>query len=190
MTDINTEQLESIALTDLTETRADISAEQLESLVLADLAVLKEPPFNFRVFYDPATGTIYGYEHTNSPSEREGQAYLDFAEPVPWDPTKYKVDLETGTIVEMTPPEIYEAQLPKVYEVESAIYNELNATLETQFPDYTDSEEERAEWSTYRRALRKLHEKGDALAMLNAWPERPDKRETIGHLRSRVKPKG
>ena len=144
--------------------------------------------FNFRVFYEPATGEIYGCEHSNTPSVRAGQDYLDFDQPVEWDPLKYKVDIETGTIVELDPAEIYEAQLPKVYEVESAIGVELNATLETQFPDYPASDEERAQWTDYRRALRKLSDlKGDPVAMLQAWPERPDKQDRVGHLRARLK---
>jgi hypothetical protein len=149
---------------------------------------MSDPPFNFRVFYDPATGTIYGNEHTNVPSERAGQDYLDFAEPVSWDPSKYKVDIETGTIVEMTPEAMREAQLPKEYEIASAIRSELSATLETQLPDYPASDEQRAQWLDYRRALRKLSDlKGNPAAVLRAWPERPDQQDSIAHLRARLK---
>jgi hypothetical protein len=145
--------------------------------------------FNFRVFYDPATGTINGYEHSNTPSERAGQEYLDFDHAVEW--LNRKVDLETGTIVELTPAARHEAQLPKDYEVAAAIRSELDATLETQFLDYPASAEERAQWLHYRIALRgrlsDLQLKRDPVAMVSAWPERPDGRDPIPHLRARLK---
>ena len=151
---------------------------------------MTEPAYNFRVFYDPATGTIGGYEWANVPSEREGQDYLDYDHVVEWDPLKYKVDLETGTIVETDPAERAEQEAKKAdadlaRDIQQTIRLELDATLETQFPDYTDSEEERAQWSNYRRALRNL--KGDdPAAILRTWPERPDQQDRIAHLRSRL----
>jgi len=147
-----------------------------------------EYDFNYRLFFDPATGRINGYEHSNTPSTREGQDYLDFEQPVEYRRFTQKVDLATRTVVEMTPDEIYEAQLPKEYEVQAVIGIELSATLETMFPDYPASDEERAAWLDYRVALRNL--KGDPAEMISAWPERPDKQDSIAHLRTRVKPKG
>jgi Phage tail assembly chaperone protein len=154
---------------------------------------MSDPAFNFRVFYDPATGDIFGYEHSNTPTTYAGQDYIDFAQPVEWDPRKYKVDLETGTIVEIDPAEMaertakqFDADLAR--DTEQMIRRELDATLETQFADYPASDEQRAQWLDYRRALRKLSElKSDPVAMVRAFPVRPDQQDPIAYLRASVK---
>jgi len=145
-----------------------------------------EYDFNYRLFFDPATGRINGYEHSNTPSTREGQDYLDFEQPVEYRRFTQKVDLATRTVVEMTPDEIYEAQLPKEYEVKSAIVRELTATDSLFAPGrpLPDSEA----WLAYRQALRDLSKQGlSHLDQLRAWPQRPDQLNPIQHLRDRMK---
>jgi hypothetical protein len=142
--------------------------------------------FNYRVFFDPATGRINGYEQTNTPSTREGQDHIDFDHPVDAHHLTHKVDLATRAIVEMTPDEKYKAQLPAEHEVKAAIYRELETT-DSLFAPGRPLENSEA-WLVYRQALRDLSKQGlSHLDQLRAWPQRPDQRDSIAYLRNRMK---
>jgi hypothetical protein len=133
----------------------------------------EHPAHTFRVFYDPATGRIDGYEFTNVPQTRAGLDYLDFDHAVECRHPTYKVDLATGTIVEATEAEKHEAMLPAEYEVKAAILKELEATDSLFAPGRPLKDADA--WLAYRQELRDLSKRGfNHLDQLRAWPERPD----------------
>jgi len=143
---------------------------------------------NFRVFYDPATGRISGHEFSNTPSTRDGRAHIDLEQP--FDGLyhlKHKVDLATGSIVEMTDAEKYEAQLPTEHDVRAAVFQELTATDSMFVPGRLNKKDTDA-WMDYRQQLRDLSKKGlSHTDQLHAWPARPDGLDAIGLLRGRTR---
>jgi YHS domain-containing protein len=75
---------------------------------------------------------------------------------------------------------------PVIVEVKVARNNELAATDVYMVPDRPMSDEVRAAWRTYRQRLRDLGAITTAAEMIAAWPPRPDGRDAIMILRSRV----
>ena len=92
-----------------------------------------------------------------------------------------------GRVVEKTAEEKYQYQLPQFHEVHTAALVELQQTIETQLDDYPISDDERARWRVYRAHLRRLSDWKDPVAMVESWPDRPDKQDRIAHLRARIK---
>jgi hypothetical protein len=143
---------------------------------------------NFRVFYNPATGKVNGWEFSNTPTTREGQDYIDLEEPFEGlSHMKHKV--VDGAVVEMTDEEKYAAQLPSEHEVKVTIFQELNATDSMFAPGRLTNEQSDA-WTEYRQKLRDLSKQGlSHIEQINAWPDRPDGIDMAMALKDRVRKK-
>ena len=141
---------------------------------------------NFRVFYDPITGKVNGYESSNTPSTRAGQDYIDLQQAFDGlNHLKHKV--ENGAVVEMTDDEKYAAQLPSEQEVKVAISRELSLT-DSMFAPGRLSNNDTDVWMDYRQQLRDLSKKGlSHVEQINAWPTRPDGLDAAGFLKARIR---
>ena len=142
----------------------------------------------FRVFYDPVTGKVNGYESGNTPPSftRPGQDYIDLDQPFEGlSHLKHKV--ENGAVVEMTDDEQYTAQLPTELEVKVAIAGELNAT-DSMFAPGRLTKEQSHDWMEYRQQLRDLSKQGlSHIGQINAWPTRPDGIDAALSLKTRIR---
>lgn len=131
-----------------------------------------------RVFYDPVSGKIGGYECSNTASTRtrNGQAYVDLAQESPIiDFRKHKIDPATGALAEMSEQEKSEARLPTDDQVKGAISSELAATDSIFAPGRPLSQADSDAWTEYRQKLRDLSKLGlGPVEQLAAWPARPD----------------
>jgi hypothetical protein len=141
---------------------------------------------NFRVFYNPTTGKVNGWESSSIPTTRDGQDYIDLDTPFNGlDTNKHKV--ENGEIVEMTEEEKYNAQLPTEHEVKVAIAGELHAT-DSMFAPGRLSKEKTDAWTEYRQQLRDLSKKGlSHIEQIKAWPARPDGINMAKRLQERIR---
>lgn len=122
--------------------------------------------------YDRATGKITKAGDlpdmiADAVFERE-ITYVEVPDAV--DPTQSKFDIETGTVVDQTAAD----RLPLIEVVNDTIGRLLAATDFTQIPDSPFTDAQRADWRTYRQALRDLSNEPSIAAMVAAWPSRPD----------------
>lgn len=134
------------------------------------------------VYFDPSTGKIVGHDTSLVASCWAGVEALECSDTP--DHKRQKVDLATRTVVAMTPDEVLAADAPEEVETLHARRAELAAF------DWTDaaphlSDETRAGWQAYRQALRDITLAGNSVAMVRAWPLRPDGTDAVARLRAR-----
>lgn len=102
------------------------------------------------------------------------------------DPKTQRIDVETLELVSKHDDEITHALLPDEFEVKSAILRELEATdfFANPPPDMPRKGQLLLDWQTYRQALRDLSKLGGGpVAMVRAWPLRPDGSVPAGFAR-------
>ena len=97
------------------------------------------------------------------------------------DPRRHKIDVASLAVVEQTRAEMIDAMR---LDVTNAIAAELAATDGYMVPDRPLTEQQRDAWTAYRQALRDL--RGDAEAMVSAWPFRPDGTDAAANLYARL----
>ena len=98
------------------------------------------------------------------------------------DPRRDKIDVASLAVVARTTDEMLD-DLRR--DITAAIAAELDATDRYMVPDRPLTEQQREAWKAYRQALREL--KGDAAAMVAAWPFRPDGSDAAAGLELRLK---
>ena len=98
------------------------------------------------------------------------------------DPHRDKIDVESLALVARDTDEMLEDMRP---EIVAAIAAELAATDGYMVPDRPLTDQQRGAWKDYRQALRDI--KGDAEAMLDAWPVRPDRTDAAAGFISRLR---
>lgn len=140
------------------------------------------------VYYDPATGTIDGYDTCADAIAREGLDVITVE--VTKIPDRKMEKVVGSEIVPMTTQEQLELNKPARWEVDGAVARELAATDKLVLPDRDDiSAEDRAAWVAYRKALRDLSKGSPApsvVEMMQAWPLAPTGDDAIADLRSRM----
>lgn len=135
------------------------------------------------VHYVTATGEIVGHENTVNPVGLAGCKIL-LVETSP-DHKTQKVDLLTLMVVDKTLDEQALANIPSVNDITFARWRDMAAFDWIDTAPHLDAAT-RSKWQTYRQSLRDITKYGDAIAMVNAWPLRPDGTDAIAHLRTRI----
>ena|SRR6202790_4215942 len=131
-----------------------------------------------RVYYKPGTGEITGHDSGNDqPFEHPDHVWVEMETDIHPHPKMHIIDVATKTIRDMTDAEKVTANLPTEFQVRHARYLELK-----EF----DWRENHPGWKEHRQALRDITKAGDAIAMVKAWPLRPDGTDAISHLRARA----
>lgn len=103
-------------------------------------------------------------------------------------PETHKVDLTNRTLVHKTKDEIAEMFMPSLFDIKSAILEELTLT-----DIYINPQSDRPitgpfkfDWKPYRQILRDLSKLKTPQAMIEAWPLRPNGDDIIPRLREAV----
>lgn len=148
--------------------------------------------------YDPSTGEIVGNgvaeerprhplgAHVHAAIERdpEGEAPTHETHRVIFDEV-----FGVPCIVSKSEADRQIAMLPRLMiDVQTVIASELAASDRTQVGDFPIHSTEKVRWQEYRQALRDLSKKypDDQIAMILAWPTRPDGADPIAALRARL----
>lgn len=146
------------------------------------------------VHYRTDNGEIVGYENTIDPQKQPGceilSVVVDDGHHCTPDSKLHRVDLKTLEIADKTDAERAQAAAPTLQEVQRAIALSLASSDQFVMPDRPMTDTARAEWVTYRQALRELSKYPSPSEMIDHWPARPDGGDPIPHLRSRIPAEG
>lgn len=138
------------------------------------------------IHFDPISGEIVGWESGTTPRKMTGYDLIEVDRSAPVSPVTHRIDVALRELIELGEQERRELQRPSLREVKECVFQELSGSDRTQLADFPISEQERAQWATYRQALRRLSDLGDHHAMLRAWPTRPDGVDPVPHLKERL----
>lgn len=100
-------------------------------------------------------------------------AVLRIDSEIPLDPRRQRI--EHGEVMEIPERDLTMWNCPTVDELAARIEMELQNTDQFMMPD---RDVRREPWITYRRALRDLSKLPDAMAQVQAWPTRPDGKDS------------
>jgi hypothetical protein len=146
------------------------------------------------IHYRTDTGKIVSWDTASSASNHDNASHLPgckivgLDDYVPIDPKAQKIDVTTRRLVELTAEEKALAAMPTAFDVKAAILTELTAT--DSFAN-VPSDRPRVgalalDWLPYRQTLRDLSKLPTPVAMVKAWPVRPDGADAIAELRARL----
>ena len=142
------------------------------------------------VHFNPTSGEIVGWEHSTEPPRLAGTEYISVADDFVVGGKTHRVDTVKRKIVSKTKKERAAAQAPSLFAVKQVIFSELQHSDVTQIADYPIGTELRAQWASYRQALRDLSKHhATAQAMLDAWPTRPDDADVAAQYRALLGPR-
>ena len=130
------------------------------------------------VHFRPVDGEIFGWENNDNPQPLPGceiatiEIGPDFKAV---DPKLHKIDTVTLELADKTEAERRISLQPTEGEVKHLIYSVLRMTDEYMVPDRPLAAEQRAQWASYRQALRDLSKPQD----VNDPERRPTPREMV-----------
>ena len=139
----------------------------------------------FFTHYRIADGEILGWGHSAEPQPIDADHAIALHDE-PFDPNPLKEKIAGGVVVLKSAAEQRASRLPKLVEVQQAVFAELRRTDTFMISDYPLTGAERHAWTQYRQMLRDLN--GDVAAMINAWTLPPDGVDPIISLRERLQP--
>jgi hypothetical protein len=151
-----------------------------------------QPDDRLNFHYHPGTGEIISWDNSNGAQSATSHFSGHVVASVKFvgqhsdiDPRKHKIDVSSRPlrVVDKTPAEKAVALLPTLHEVKCVIARDLEATDSYAVSDRPMSEELRSAWHTYRQSLRDLSKLPGPVAMVEAWPIRPDGADVIEGLR-------
>lgn len=130
------------------------------------------------IHYRPSDGQIFGFENTLQPTPQPDCEIISIIVPdgkhiIP-DSKQYKIDITTLELIEKSPKEQADANIPTAFEIRNRIASELQRTDQYMMPDRPMNSDTRNAWVIYRQALRDLSKLATPIEMVNAWPLRPD----------------
>jgi hypothetical protein len=138
------------------------------------------------IHYHTQTGEISAWGSGDSDSSHFDNHDVVRLEDAPVDPNLHKIDLTSLKLVDKSPDEKRQALLPTLPEINGAIAGDLAATDSWMMPDRGAAAADVAAWKTYRQALRDLSKQPDTIAMVEAWPLRPDGADAAASFRLRI----
>lgn len=142
---------------------------------------------SLHIHYRPSDGEILAWETSEVPGNADGCERLvveDHAGGI--DPKKQKIDVASLALVDKTEEENRSALVPTEHAVKSAIFRELQHTDSFVLLDRPMDDELKTRWRSYRQTLRDLSKLETPLAMIEAWPTRPDGSDAVKQLRDLV----
>jgi hypothetical protein len=130
------------------------------------------------IHYEPSTGEIVGWENTDTPAQvaEHNTVTLELSHGAAMniDAKRFKIDLATSTIREKTDVEKATDAIPKLEDIKSAVLARLRGSDVYLISDFPITDKDRANWVSYRKALRDLSKLPTTEEMLNNWPTDPN----------------
>jgi hypothetical protein len=140
----------------------------------------------FAIYYRASDGEILGWTNQSDPVAPDGMNLAVFDEPFQPEPLNEKFDVMASAVVEKTAEERRLSRLPKLYEVQQAVFAELSRTDHLMMPDHPNRGGDRHAWLIYRQMLRDLSRLAGPADMINDWTLPPDGIDPITALRERL----
>ena len=124
----------------------------------------------FFVHYDPADGEILGWGHGFDPDPIPGKA-VGYVEPFdgPLDPLRQKYNAGARRVIAKDAAEQRASRLPKLFDLQQAIFAEMRRTDEFMVADYPIIDDEFSAWKSYRQQLRDLSRHNGPIDMIDGW---------------------